>query len=293
MRKTLGHNVRKHVLFYLLLIPALALFAIFRLHPLVKGIVLSFQEFDLFAANKWIGLDNYQKLFNNPMFLLSLKTTVIFTVISVPLMILTSLFLALLLNVKGLRFGNIFRAAIFMPYVTSGVVVSIVWKWFMNESYGLLNTTLQSIGLPPVGWLTDPTMALLSIILVLIWMGCGFYMLIFLSNLQLIPPELYEAAAIDGASGLQQFGYITLSQLRPAFVVSLILCTLNSFRTFTLVYTMTGGGPLGKTELLSYHIYKLAFEKFEFGQASAGMVVMLLIVVGVLVAQLRVTEAGT
>jgi len=284
------NKLRKYAFQYSLLIPALVLFSVFRALPLIKGGVLSFQEMNLMERNQWVGLTNYQRLFSDVMFMRSLRTTIIYTLMSVPLMIVVSLFLAMLLNSRVVLFGTFFRAAIFMPYVTSGVVVSIIWKWFLNETYGLVNIVLKLFALPPQRWLTDSTLALLCIMFVSVWKGCGFFMLIFLSNIQMISPEWYEAAAMDGASSWQQFRYITLSQLRPAFLVTVILSTLQFFRAFTVVYTMTGGGPGGSTELLAFHIYKLAVERFEYGLASAGVVVMLLILVTVLRAQIRITE---
>jgi multiple sugar transport system permease protein len=285
-------KIRRLLPSYVFLIPALILFSLFRAWPLVQGFMLSFQEVNVVSGNTWIGLDNFRALSKSAAFLRSLRITIAYTVTSVPLMVLIALFLAILLNVDGLRLRTFFRAAIFMPYVTSGVVVSIIWKWFFNQTYGLVNIVLGLFRIPPQRWLTSPRLALLCIMFVILWKLCGLFMLIFLANLQLIDPHLYEAASIDGANAWQRFRYITLNQLRPSFVITVILSTIFFFRAFEVVYNMTGGDPGGATDLLAFHIFQLAFQSFDFGRASAGIVVMLLIVAVALAMQLKLTEVS-
>ena len=281
---------RRYGFHYTLVAPAFVLMVVFRAVPFVKGVVLSFQELQLLGGNEWVGLSNYRTLFGSVAFLQSFRTTVVFTVVSVPSLMVFALCLALLLNAKTLRFGTFFRAAVFMPYVTSGVVVSIIWKWFLSDKFGMVNVLLTTFGLPAQRWLSRPGLALASLILVLSWKVCGYFALIFLANLQLISQDMYEAAAMDGANPWQRFWHITLPHLRPAMGINAILATLTFFSAFEIPFVMTGGGPGAATELLSLFMYKSAFIRYEFGLASAGMVVMFIILTGALGAQLKLAE---
>ncbi len=275
---------------YLTLIPAFLMFLIFRVYPLCWSFVLSFLNFSFIEKSKFIGFQNFITFFSDKVFLSSLKITIIFTFSTVPLTIIGSLFLAMLIDHPKLRGRNFFKALIFMPYVTSGVVIAIIWKWFYGERFGLFNVILNIFNIKSINWLGSDNTALLSIIIVTVWANVGFFMLIFYGNLTIIDKKLYEAAEIDGANALQKFIYITLNQLKPAFSISIILAIIYFFRSFSLVYNMTAGGPGKATNVLSYQIYKTAFTNLDFGTSSVGVVFMFVIVCLFLIIQTLFSE---
>lgn len=275
---------------YLIILPAFSLFAIFRIYPMLKSFYLSFFKFNITTENNFIGFQNYINIFTDNIFLNSIKVTFIFTLISVPLIIVISLALAMILDHPKLKGRNFFKALIFMPYITSGVVVSIIWKWFFNNRFGLINHIINIFGIESVNWLGSSKTALLCVITVMIWKFSGFFMLIFYGNLTMIDKNLYEAADVDGANGLQKFIYITLNQLRPAFSISILLATIYFFRAFEVVYNMTGGDPGGATNVLSYQIFTTAFRNLNFGPAFSGTMLMFIIAGILLIFQLLISE---
>ena len=275
---------------YFLLLPAVLLFFVFRIYPLVRSFLLSFFKFNLIEKSEFIGFQNFITFFSTDVFLKSTKVTVIFTFSSVPLIIISALFLAMLIDHPKLRGRNFFKALIFIPYITSGVVVSIIWKWFLNERFGLINIILNILGIENVNWLGSEKFALLSVTIVMIWRNVGFFMLIFYGNLTIIDKNLYEAASMDGASGLQKFIHITINQLKPAFSISMILATIYFFRAFEIVYNMTGGDPGGATNVLSFQIMKTGLQNLDFGLSSVGTIFMFVIVCIFLLIQLLFSE---
>jgi len=274
---------------YLFLLPALGGILVFILGPVVAAIALSFTKWDLLTPAKFIGLSNYQELIQDPMFRKVMLNTLIFTGASVPLSLILSLGLALALNqkIKGIV---IFRTIYFLPVVSSMVAVSLVWRWLYNPNYGLLNYFLNLLHLPSVNWLFSTTWAMPAVILMSVWKGLGYNMVIFLAGLQGIPQMYYESAKIDGAGKFQAFKNITLPLLSPTTFFVLVISIISSFQVFDQIFVMTSGGPAHATEVIIYYIYHNAFQIFRMGYASALAFCLFIIIFALTLLQIRLSK---
>lgn len=277
---------------YLWLAPALALFLVFRLYPLLFGVYLSFHQWDGMAAPVFRGLANFrQALFEDTVFHQALWHNVVYAIGTVLGKNVIALALAVALNAP-LRGRVVFRATLFAPVVMSFVVVGLLWTWIFNVQFGLLNSLLQTVGLSGLraDWLGDPRIALYALIGVDIWKWYGFHMVIYLAGLQTIPPSLYEAAMIDGASAWQQFSRLTLPLLRPIIVVNVTLSLMGAFNVFDLVYVMTQGGPFNATNVVMLHAYLQGFKFYHMGYAAAISCVLLVLVTALSGLQIRLLK---
>jgi multiple sugar transport system permease protein len=239
---------------------------------------MSFTDWNIMSVPRWVGFSNYAELFSDPAFYEILKNTFEFSLIYVSGVMVFGLLLAVLVNskVKGVRF---FRTSFFTPVVTSAVAVGIVWGWILSPKYGVLNYILENwFHITPPSWLGDAKWALPTVAFVQTWKMMGYYMIIFLAGLQSIPQQLYEAARIDGASRSQAFWRITLPLLSPTTFFAFTIAIIDSFRNFSIIYTMTQGGPQFASTTLVYAIYLNAFVFYRMGYASAMAYVLLLIV---------------
>jgi len=274
---------------YLFLLPALGGILVFILGPVVAAIALSFTKWDLLTPAKFIGLSNYQELIQDPMFRKVMLNTLIFTGASAPLSLILSLGLALALNqkIKGIV---IFRTIYFLPVVSSMVAVSLVWRWLYNPNYGLLNYFLNLLHLPSVNWLFSTTWAMPAVILMSVWKGLGYNMVIFLAGLQGIPQMYYESAKIDGAGKFQAFKNITLPLLSPTTFFVLVISIISSFQVFDQIFVMTSGGPAHATEVIIYYIYHNAFQIFRMGYASALAFCLFIIIFALTLLQIRLSK---
>lgn len=261
-------------------------FFIFTLIPVVFSLGLAFMKWDSFNPAEFVGLQNFTKMLHDPAFWISLKNTFTYTLGVVPLTLICSLGLAILLNqkIKGVSF---FRTAFFFPYVTSLVAIAVVWNMLFHPTKGPINQVLQLIIANPPGWTSSSQWALFAVIIVSIWRGMGYYMILYLAGLQGIPRELYEAASMDGASKIRQFFSVTIPSLRPTTFFVTVMLVINCFKVFDLIQVMTDGGPGRSTNVLVYQIYKEAFVKFNFGYASAISMVLFAIVLIVTVFQFQ------
>jgi multiple sugar transport system permease protein len=253
---------------FILLLPNFIGFLMFLLIPLVASFFLSFTKWDLMSPIQWVGFANYIELFKDKTFLKSLWNTIYFTMGTVPLGIIISLFLAIALD-QGIKGIKIFRAAFFLPVLASMVAVSLVWMWIYNPEYGLLNYLLSIIGIKGPRWLSSINWAMPALIITSIWRGLGFNMLLFLAGLQGIPKGYYEAADIDGAKWFSKFLHITIPLLSHTTIFVIIISLINSFQGFDSVFLMTSGGPGRSTSVLVYYLYQNAFQYFRMGYASA------------------------
>lgn len=295
-----GHSLKKtdkrsHRTALLMLLPAAVLMITFLLIPIGLTFVLAFTNARLISPEpaKFIGVDNFTRLFENATFWKSLGNTVLFAVVIVPIQSAVALGLAVLINTR-MRGVNFFRTVYFLPVVTSMVVVSMLWL-FMYQPNGLINALLAKVGIQGPDWLGDPHWALLALILMSIWQACGFHMVIWLSGLQTIPGELYEAASLDGASRWQQFAHVTWPGLRQTAVFILITITIAAFSLFTQVNIMTQGGPLDSTSTVVFMAVRTGFQQQQTGYASAISLVFFVIVLAVSLIQRYLTrdkEAG-
>lgn len=264
-------SMRKEWTAYLFLFPAMLQFFVLTLFSVAFSFYLSFHEWNILEPEKpFVGLDNYLRLLQDRRVHQAIFNTFYYTVVSVPATLFVGLLIALLLN-NQIRGRGIFRAMYYLPGITSGVAVAIVWKWVFNGDYGLINYYLIQLGLidSPIRWLTDPTLAMPSIIIVSVWGGVGGTMIIYLAGLQAIPEEIYDAAKVDGAGPIRRLFSITIPLLNPSTFFLLITSVIGAFQQFGLPYLMTNGGPLGRTTTIAYHLYTSAFRNFEMGYAAA------------------------
>lgn len=273
-----------------MLAPAAVLMVVFLIIPIFLTFGLAFTNARLISPvpARFIGFDNFARLFGNETFWRSLLNTVVFTIVVVPVQSGLALGLALLVNAK-VRGTNFFRTVYFLPVVTSIVVVSMLWL-FMYQPDGLINALLAKIGITGPDWLGDPNTALFAIIVLSIWQAVGFHMVIWLSGLQTIPGELYEAASIDGAGTWQQFVHVTWPGLRQTSIFILITITIAAFSLFSQVNIMTQGGPLNSTSTLVYMAVHSGFEQQQTGYAAAISLVFFALVLAVSLVQRYLTR---
>ena len=292
---TIPRRWRRQGVVWLLLAPSLAIFFLYRMVPLVWNAVLSVQKWSPLRPAEFAGLYHYEEmLFHDDVFWTSLQNTLVYMA-SAPIGIALALGLALLVN-AGIRGRTVYRAIIFVSYPLMTVAVGIIWRWLYDEKLGLINYGLIRLGLVDKGiaFLDSFTWAMPAVIVASVWQIVGFFMIILLAGLQSIPPNLHEAAAIDGAGTGQRFLRITVPLLRPSLFLCLVLGIINSFTSFDLIYVMTRGGPSYATELLITYIYRAAFVLSQLDYAAALTVVLFLLLLGVTWAANRATggEAG-
>lgn len=261
---------------YLFLIPAGLLLVIFFFIPFFQTVLMSFQDYGNIYNSTFIGFQNYIKLFHNPVFYKVLINTFIYLLVAVPILAIVPLFLAILLNRK-IRGITLYKILIYLPVIVSIVVAAIAFKWLYAEQ-GILNYIVSSLGLQPIGWLTDPKWALYSVIIVTIWKGIGYYMMIYLAALMSVPKELYEACDIDGAGFLRKHLTVTIPHIMPTIALIVTISSISAMKVFAEIYVMTKGGPLNSSKTIVYYIYERAFENLDLGYASAMAVVLLGIV---------------
>lgn len=263
------------------LAPALALYGIFLLFPIVSAIYLSFVRWNGFPTvpQIWAGLANYQDIFtNDTVFHTALRNSVMWVVLSLIVPTVLALLLALALNHRLLG-RNLMRSAFYIPAVLASIAVATMWTWMYNPNSGLVNSTLTSLGLSSwiQDWLGDPQIALYSVFVAFVWQTTGFSMVLFLAGLQTVPADLVEAAKLDGASAWQTFRNVTLPALRPTFTVVLVLTVISSLKVFDLIVGMTNGGPAQSSQVLALWSYSQSFINHNFGGGNALAVVLLVI----------------
>jgi multiple sugar transport system permease protein len=277
---------------YLFLSPQLLFYVIFLVVPIFYGAWIALHRWDVVGTTRvFTGLANFQRIFEDEDFASSLKNTLIFTVGAGPLSILLGLLVALAVN-KPYRGMGIYRTLFYLPSVLSVAVVGLVWQRVYNPEYGILAHLFRSLGLTPLRWLMEPSLAMPAIVITSLWWGVGFPMLVFLAGLQDIPQELYEAAKLDGAGTWALFRHITIPGLQRAFLFIFVMTTLGSFQVFGQVYIMTGGGPGGHTRTLVMRIYEMSFEYWQLGYGSAMAYVLFFLMFGLSLMQLRLMTSS-
>jgi multiple sugar transport system permease protein len=255
---------------YVFLAPGFLVFSLFTLFALAFAFYLTFHSWSIIEPDKpFVGLENYRDMLGDERFRRSIFNTLYFTGATIPFTIGIGLVIALLLN-QPLRGRGVLRTMYFLPVVTPFVVVAIIWKWLYNGDFGLFNYYLLKTRLidEPLLWLADKNLAMPSIVLMTIWAGVGFSMVVYLAGLQGIPEELYEAAKIDGAGVWARFRYVTIPMLRPTTLFLLVLGIIGSFQVFTQIFVMTSGGPVDRTTTMVFFVYEAAFKFYEMGYAS-------------------------
>ncbi len=274
---------------YLFLAPVLLLFSVFTFFSVGYAFYLSFHKWNILEpAKPFVGLDNYRRLFEDHRFREAVINTLYYMVASVPLSLSLSLLIALLLN-NQLRARGLFRTLFYLPVVTPLVVASIIWKWVYNGDFGLLNYYLIKLHIVdhPLLWLADKRLAMPAVIIMSVWKSVGFGMVVYLAGLQAIPEEYYDAAKIDGASGLRRLKDITIPLLSNTTLFLLVISVLGSFQVFTQIFVMTGGGPVGRTRTVVWYIYQTAFKNFDMGYAAAMAYALFALMFGFTLLQMR------
>ena len=272
---------------YISLFPTAVVFLVFIAFPFFYSFYLSFHSWNILTPQKpFVGIENYKELFTNRDFWNAVKNTAIYAGGTVPGTTFVALGLALLLR-RGLRLRNLFRTIYFLPVVTSLVVAAIVWSWIFDANYGLFNYILRWFGIRGPAWLYDPHWAMLAVIITAIWKQSGYFMVIFLAGLHGIPDTYYECAEIDGATAFKKLWYITLPLLRRVTALVVVMLTIESFKVFTLVYVMTGGGPMKSTETWVNYLYREGFESFRMGYASAIAWVLFIVIFIITILQMK------
>lgn len=284
--KNLSATTREKLDGYLFIMPWIMGFLIFTIGPMVASFYFSFTDYSLLEPSKWVGLDNYRKLFlTDPKFGISLSVTFRYSIASVPLGMILALLVALLLNQKvpGIRF---YRTAFYLPSLLGGVALTLIWMWIFSPAYGLLNTFLKLFGLEGPLWFQSERWALPGLIIMSLW-GIGGRMIIFLAGLQNIPDHLYEAAEMDGAGALRQFWHVTVPMLTPTIFFNLVMGIIGSLQTFAQAFIATQGGPNNATLFYALYLYNNAFQFFEMGYASAMAWILFAIILALTMLVLR------
>ncbi len=262
---------------YLFLLPAAVVLLVFFFIPFFQTIYLSFLDYstDIYSPTL-VGLKNYTNLLYSALFYKVMFNTFVYLFVAVPILAIVPLFLAILINQK-LRGLTLYKILIYLPVIVSIVVAAIAFKWLYAQA-GILNYFLQVLGLNAIGWLTDTRFALISVIIVTIWKGIGYYMMIYLASLMSVPKELYEACDIDGAGFFRKHLTVTIPHIMPTIALVTTISAISAMKVFAEIYVMTKGGPLNSSKTIVYYIYERAFENLDLGYASALAVVLLIIV---------------
>ena len=270
-------NCYKKITPYLFLLPAISVLAVFFFIPFFQTILLSFFDYSTSLYNPTFnGLDNYVKLFKEPIFYQVMLNTFMYLLLAVPFLVIFPLFLAILINQK-IRGITLYKILLYLPVIVSIVVAAIAFKW-LYAGQGVLNYILSLINIEPIGWLTDTHWALFSVVMVTVWKGIGYYMMIYLASLMSVPQDLYEACDIDGANFLQKHLTVTIPHIMPTIALVSTISTISAMKVFAEIYVMTKGGPLNSSKTIVYYIYERAFENLDLGYASALAVILLVIV---------------
>ena len=262
---------------YLFILPAIVILTIFFFIPFFQTIGLSFYNYSNSIYNpQFAGLQNYVQILHSGIFYQVMGNTFLYLIIAVPFLVIFPLFLAVLINQK-IRGITLYKILIYLPVIVSIVVAAIAFKWLYAQE-GILNYFVSLLGFNPIGWLTDSRFALLSVAIVTIWKGVGYYMMIYLASLMSVPQDLYEACDIDGANFLTKHLTVTIPHIMPTIALVSTISTISAMKVFAEIYVMTKGGPLNSTKTIVYYIYERAFENLDLGYASALAVVLLVVV---------------
>jgi multiple sugar transport system permease protein len=278
-----------HVSGWLFVAPAAILLFVFGLVPIGWSALLSFQHNDLLSAPHWVGVDNYRALQHDPVFRKSIRNTIVYTVLFVPISIGAALAVAVALNTR-IRFISLYRTAVFVPVAVSTVATAIVFNWVFDPTYGIANWLLNEVGIGSQGFFQDPDQALYAIVVMTVWGWIGFDVIIYLAALQGIPQELLEAAAIDGASRWSTFRSVVLPLLGPATLFLVVWSTINALQLFDEIYNTTRGGPLEATTVVVYYLWQQAFQFFNAGYAAAIAYVLFLAILIITLLQLLISR---
>lgn len=275
--------------------PALIAIGVFFAIPVFAALLLSLTDFDIYALAdlnnvRFIGLQNYERLFANPLFWGAMRNTGLFALFGVPLSIAASLAAAVILNARVVKWRPLWRVVFFAPFVTTLVATAVLWNYLLHTRYGVINWAISSLGLPPIDWLGQPSTSIPAILMFVVWKVFGYNMLIFLAVLQTVPDDLYEAARIDGAGVWKRFTHVTLPAIAPTLLLVSIISVASFFQLFAEPYVMTQGGPAQSTVTVLYFMYEEGFKWWNLGSASAVAFVLFVCILAVTLVQLAVAK---
>ncbi|MFN3431295.1 MAG: carbohydrate ABC transporter permease [Candidatus Sericytochromatia bacterium] len=271
------------------LLPALVGLGLFNAVPTIHSFYLSFTRWNFLGTPRFVGLENYRDLFADSLFYQVLGQTLLYATATVVGEVVLALGLALLLA-RPLKGMAVFRTAFFLPVVTSLVAVAILWGWIYDPQLGVLNWALGKLGVAPIAWLSEPGWAMAAVVILSIWKGLGYNVILLLAGLSAIPTQYEEAAMVDGANGFQRLASVTLPLLAPTLFLVITVALINAFQAFDAIYMLTGGGPANATNVMVFWLYKQAFQYYHVGKASAIAYVLFAIVLAVTWAQWRVRK---
>ena len=274
---------------WLFLLPSLIGFIVFYAVPAVRGLYISFTDWDLLSEPKFIGFENYIDMFQDRQFWRSLQVTFYYVLLNIPLQTVLAIGLAVIMD--RVTKSSIIRGIFVMPWLLPPVIVALVWLWMLDPTLGFINNVLRTLGMGRQPFLGSPDQAMPAIALINIWQYTGYTALLFFAGLQTIPKSIYEAAAIDGATERRIFWSITLPLLRPVLVFVLVTTIIGSFQIFDTIAVTTKGGPVDATRVITWYIFEFAFERFQMGYATAVSVVLFLILVVATIIQMRILRS--
>lgn len=287
MSRRAKRDLRAALLF---IAPAALGFVVFFLVPTVRGTWFSFTDSNLVGGGEYIGVENYRRLFADELFWNSVVVTIQYVVINISVQTVLAVLIAVLMH--RLTRSVVIRGIILLPYLVANVVVALVWFWMFDYSTGIVNVILDGLGVDRVAFFGNEATAIPTIALINVWRFVGYTALLVFAGLQTIPQQLYEAAALDGATEVRMFRSITLPLLRPVLALVLVITVVGSFQIFDTVAVTTQGGPVHATRVIYYYIYQQAFERFDLGYASALSVVLLLALALIAYAQLKLLRSN-
>ena len=282
-RRRLSNNLGP----YLFILPKFLVFGLFLLYPLVRAVMLTFQGGAILSGLHWVGFRNYHRIVHDAVFWQSLRNSVYYTVLVIPSVLVVGIGLGALLNRK-IRFRALFLVLLVVPSVASTVAASVIWSYLLQVQGGLFNRLLAVVGVAPVNWLGNPRLVIPVFVVLELWRGAGFYTILFLAAMQSIPGHLYDAAAIDGATGWQSFRLITLPLMRPTILFATVMATIWNLQLFDSPYVMTRGGPGYASMTVVMYIYQQAFRYDQMGLAAAMALVLLVLIMLLALAQLTI-----
>ena len=275
---------------FFFILPSLIGFTVFYAVPAIRGLWISFTNWDLLRPAKFIGIENYVKLAQDKEFWNAMSVTVYYVLLSIPLQTVLAMIIAVMMY--RLTKSMLIRALIILPWLMPPVVVGLIWLWLLDPNIGIVNVALKALGLPMIAFLGLPQYAMPSIAMINIWEYVGYTALLIFAGLQSIPGSVYEAASIDGASESQTFWKVTVPLLRPVLVFVIVTSVIGSFQIFDTIAITTKGGPVNATKVLNWYIYEQAFSRFNMGYATAISIVLFLILIFVSLMQMRLMRAG-
>ena len=292
MTKTKNTALKHTGAFWMFVLPSLLLFTVFFMIPLFLSIWFSFTNYDGWKTMDFVGLENYIDALTNADFYKTLGRTLLYTICNLPFKVAIPLLLATLVTSKSLKCTTLVRTLCYIPVLFSALVAGITINWMFGQEYGLINFLLQGIGIQPLQWSLNPTLATIVISVASNWVSAGYYMLMYIGGIKNISPDLYEAASVDGASKVQAFFGITVPLLMPTTFIVLLLTTVSSLKEYALVQGISLGGPGTSTTYIVQYIYDQGFNQYKYGYASALGILVSLVFIIIAVVQFKATKGG-